>query len=216
MCNAVLLLLANHPALTLRCACLAGPGTGNTWVEHRACRGELPYPEATNCMILPGDENNFCPESAPVDADGHVWCNCMNEFGHVRLSATENECLRTEGLSDEQHVAYEAAGINVVDYDCQCCTCQSMIYGVPKVGEPGKSCDAGSTDPDQSNCGDSAYVLFAIACGLLCIVVVFKKLQAKHEAEEAADNAATKLKPKKRNELKKSLSSDTNYRENPL
>lgn len=138
----------------------------------------------------------------------------MNEFGHVRLSATEDECLRTEGLTDEQHAAYEAAGINVVDYDCQCCTCQAMVYGVPKVGDPGKSCDAGSVDPDNTGCGDSAYYLFAAACIVLCIVVVFRKLQQRNEA--AAEEANAVSKPQKKKDLKRSLSSDTNYKDNPL
>jgi hypothetical protein len=216
MCSAAILVLATQPTLThLRYLLLAVPGTGNTWVHHRACRGILDHEDATNCMKLPDDEGNFCPDFAPVDEDGYVWCDCMNEFGHVRLSATEDECYRTEGLTDEQHAAYEAAGINVVDYDCECCTCQAMIYGVPKVGQPGKSCDAGSLDPDNTNCGDSVYILFAVACGLLCVAGAWKALQAKQEAEEEAAKAAKK-KPTKKNDLKKSLSSDKNYKDNPL
>ena len=154
-------------------------------MKDRACRGILPYDGAPGCLMTQDDEHN-CPEFAPVDEDGFVWCDCMNEFGHVRLSATENACLRTEGISDEQAATYEAAGINVVDYDCNCCTCQSILVGVPKVGEAGKECDAGSLDPDNNRCGDSSYYLFAAACGLLLLAVLLKKLSAMHEEDEKA------------------------------
>jgi hypothetical protein len=169
-------------------------------------------------MLTAESEDNYCPEFAPVDEDQHVWCNCMNEYGHVRLSATQEECLRTEGLTDEQHAAYEAAGIDVVNYECQCCTCQAMIYGVPKVGNPGKSCDSGSTDPDNHGCGDSAYYMFAAACCLLCLAVVFRKLQQKNEADASKKQAAEKKQNngKRKKELKKGLSSDDNYKQNPL
>jgi hypothetical protein len=70
-------------------------GAGNTWVEHRACRGVLPYEGATNCFMAADDDNNYCPDSAPVDEDGYVWCDCMNaETGQVQLSATQDECYR--------------------------------------------------------------------------------------------------------------------------
>ena len=152
-------------------------------------------------MMAADDPNNVCPEFAPVDPDtGFVWCDCMNEFGHVRLSATENACLRTEGLSDDQAVAYEAAGINVVDYDCQCCTCQSMLVGVPKVGEAGKQCDSGSLNPDENGCGDSSYYMFAAAVSLLILVVIVKKLQPAEEAAKPNGN---------QNALGQSLSGDS-------
>lgn len=163
-------------------------GTGNTWVTNRACSTVgVPLTEADGCMMLPDNEHNLCPENAPLDDQGFVWCDCQNEFGHIRLAATESECLRTEGLSDDQQIAYEAAGINVVDYDCECCTCQSTLYAVPKVGEPGKQCDAGSTDPDKTACGDSSYYMFAGACCLLLVAFCVKKVSDR--AEEAGENA---------------------------
>lgn len=187
-------------------------------MKDRACRGMLPYVGAPGCLMAPDNEDNVCPEFAPVDEDGFVWCDCMNEFGHVRMSATENECRRTEGISDKQAIAYEAAGINVVDYDCNCCTCQSMLVGVPKVGEPGKECDAGSLDPDDNRCGDSSYYMFAAACGLLLLAGVFKKLSGMNEEED------TKKKKSggKINQLTQSLSGDEGqskkgkFKKNPL
>ena len=154
-------------------------------MKDRACGGILPA-GAPGCLMTQDSEDNACPEFAPVDEDGFVWCDCINGFGHVRLSATEDACLRTEGISDEQAIAYEAAGINVVDYDCNCCTCQSALAGIPKVGQPGKECDAGSLDPDNNGCGDSSYYMFAVVCGLLLLAGLLKKLSAVHEEDERA------------------------------
>lgn len=195
---------------------LAGPvvatATGNTWVENRACGGA-----PGECRIFPDNENNFCPESAPVDELGYVWCDCQNEHGHVRMSATKGECERTEGLTDEQEVAYEALGINTVDYDCQCCTCQSLVHGVPQVGEPGKSCNEGSVDPDNTGCNDSVYYMFAAAIVVACFAVVFTKLKDKHEKDlQGTDPTATGGGSSSKKDLKKSLSSDQNYKANPL
>ena len=160
-------------------------------------------------MMTADDPNNGCPEFAPVDPDtGFVWCDCMNEFSHVIMAASQNACLRTEGLSDDQAAAYEAAGINVVDYTCQCCTCQSILVGVPKVGEAGKQCDAGSLNPDENGCGDSSYYMFAAALSLLIVVVVVKKLQP---VEEKAKPNGKKTRGNQ-NALGQSLSGDSENR----
>jgi hypothetical protein len=194
-----------------KCNCAAG--TGNTWVTDRACGDwgtdtvlrDAIYPKVDQdcvdgadaastpecprvCQMRHDDERNKCPESSPVEEySGFVWCNCMDPHSRVIKSATQAECLRTEGLTTEQAAAYSAAGINLIDYVCQCCSCQATLNGVPKVGEPGKTCDNGNLDPDSRNseCANTfiAYLGLLVFLSFCTGLGIF--LNKKHEADLA-------------------------------
>lgn len=197
--------------------CKCGHGTGNTWQTNRACAGTLPYDGATNCEVQPGDEANRCPENAPIDEDnGYVWCDCLNEQGNPRKSATEAECLRTEGLSDEQSIAFQAMGVNVVDFDCDCCSCQSTLAGVPRVGEPGKQCNNGDLDPDENTCGDEYFIILPALIVLVIVIFACAKQKEKMEAEASGNSGKGAKSRAAVDSLTRSLSEDTNFRQNPM
>lgn len=178
-------------------ACNCNTGAGNSWVEGRAC-GSLTVDDGVfhvfedgtkKCNMEPHDARNRCPDYAPVEEEltdeihfGFVWCDCMDEHQRIIKAATREECLRTEGLSDEQDMAYQAAGLDTRNYICECCACRSQIRGVPKVGERAKTCDAGGTNTEDpgADCAITAYWAFAFAVLALCIVGVYWKLHKRH------------------------------------
>ena len=199
-----------------KCNCAAG--TGNTWVTDRACGDwgtdtvlrDAIYPKVDQdcvdgadaastpecpreCQMRHDDERNKCPESSPVEEySGFVWCNCMDPHSRVIKSATQAECLRTEGLTTEQAAAYSAAGINLIDYVCQCCSCQATLNGVPKIGDPGKNCDNGNLDPDSRNseCANTfiAYLALLVFLSFCTGLGVF--LKKKHDADMASQKGS--------------------------
>ena len=189
--------------LSVEGKCTCNKGTGNSWIKDRAC-GTLTDDDGVwfdmsdgskKCQMRPLDDRNRCPEYAPVEEEntdpihfGFVWCDCMDEHQRIVKAATEKECLRTEGLTDEQDIAYQAAGLNTREYSCACCACQSTIHGVPKIGDKAKTCDAGGTDASDigGDCAITTYYAFAAALVLLCLVGAYwkKKQMYLEELEE--------------------------------
>jgi hypothetical protein len=200
-------------------ACSCATGTGNTWNTDRACGSwgtdtvlrDAIFPKVDQdcvdgeteckreCQMRHDDVRNRCPDTAPKDEyTGFVWCDCMDANMRVIQSSTQAECLRTEGLKDDQAAAYQAAGINIMEYECQCCSCQATLKGVPKVGTPGKTCDNDNVDPDCQNCecANTFYAYLALLTFLVFCAWLGVVLNKKHEAanEEEAKKAAKKSK----------------------
>ena len=198
-------------------ACSCNQGAGRSWVKNRAC-GSLGMEDGVwytlddgslKCQMRPLDERNRCPDSAPVEEEltdevnfGYVWCDCMDEHQRIIKAATQAECMRTEGLTDEQDMAYQAAGIDTRNYVCECCACQSQIRGVPKVGDKAKTCNAGAVDVDDlgSGCALTTYYAFAGAVALLTIAGCYVKLQkrAVEKGKEAKEKEEKKKKKGKK------------------
>jgi hypothetical protein len=201
----MMLLLASAAAalvVGVQGSCSCNTAVGNTWRTDRACGG-LPddsgvwylFDDHTEenphrkCQMRPTDERNRCPSYAPVEEEltddlhyGFVWCDCMDEHQRIVKAATEAECMRTEGLTREQELAYQAIGVDTNSYVCECCACKSTIHGVPKVGDAPKTCDAGGTDTDDlgADCAVTTYWAFFFALCALAFAGVYVFLHKRH------------------------------------
>ena len=208
-------------ALRVDAKCTCSKGVGNSWVKDRAC-GSLGMEDGVwytlddgslKCQMRPTDERNRCPDYAPVEEEltdpvnfGFVWCDCMDEHGLIVKAPSEAACLRTEGLTDEQDIAYQAAGINTREYLCECCACQSTIKGVPKVGDAPKTCNAGTVDANDlgGGCALTTYYAFAAAVGLLAVAGCYTTLQKRAIKKGEEEKAKLKEKEEKKKKGKSS------------
>ena len=165
--------------------CECRPGAQNTWVTNRACSPDGYSAGPSDCAYQKDDTRSRCQSDPDAPEELYspfsVWCDCMDGYGKVVMASTEEECMRTEGMLQEQADAYEAAGIDIANYECECCTCQATLPGVPKVGRKGKTCDGDSVDPDNHGCGNAVYWMFGAAVTIAVLTAVFMKLKKREE-----------------------------------
>jgi len=107
--------------------CVCKKGRGNTWQVGRI----------------------GCP-------DGVEHCDCEDSDGHWIDANSEQECLRTQGLTEAQIAAMVANGVDPADHECSCCTCHAGV-GASQT----KICDEhdeNAWDPDNHSCSTMFYV----------------------------------------------------------